>query len=323
MRFEQAVHQPQCRCCATVITDVLPPCVFPHVRLQSLTLFFRYFRPLILASESCQIVSEAGVIRAKRAVSDLVLLGILAGVYIAFAGAASAMVAFNLLANPDTFGLGRCLAGVIFPCGLVLVVLAGAELFTGNTMMLLPLVQRRITLFSVLRNWGIVYVANFVGAVGIAFLIYQSGQLTLGPADPLLGGVAIVTAAAKCHLTFGEAFLLGIFCNWLVCLAVWMSASIKEVAGKILAIFFPIWLFVAAGFEHSIANMYFIPVGLFAAQSPALMESAQAIASPEVLASLTWKNFFLANLLPVTLGNTLSGAVFVALAYGYVCRKAS
>jgi formate/nitrite transporter len=171
----------------------------------------------------------------------------------------------------------------------------------------------------VLRNWSVVYVANFLGAIAIAWVVYHSGQLNAG--NSLLGGVAIVTAAAKCQLTFAEAFLLGIFCNWLVCLAVWIAIVAKETAGKILAVFFPIWLFVTAGFEHSIANMYFIPVGLFAAQSPELMQSAQAIASPEMLAELTWKNFFVVNLIPVTIGNIIGGGVFVALAYGYVCRK--
>jgi len=270
-------------------------------------------------TETCQLVSDAGVVRAEKCLVDLIVLGVLAGAYIALAGAASTMAAFSLLANPGTFGLGRCLAGFIFPCGLVLVVLAGAELFTGNTMMLLPLVQRRITLLSLLRNWSVVYAANFVGAAALAFSIYHSGQLNAG--NNLLGGVAIATAAVKCHLTFEKAFLLGILCNWLVCLAVWIAAAAKDTAGKILAIFFPIFVFVAAGFEHSIANMYFIPVGLFAAQSSELMESARTITSPEVLASLTWSKFFAANLLPVTLGNTVSGGVFVALVYGYVHRS--
>ena len=229
------------------------------------------------------------------------------------------MTAFNLLADSDTFGLGRCLAGVIFPCGLVLVVLAGAELFTGNTMMLLPLAQRRITLLTLLRNWGIVYVANLIGAVAIAGLIYHSGQLNAG--DNLLGGVAIVTAAVKCDMTFWEAFLLGIFGNWLVCLAVWIAVAAKETTGKILAIFFPIWLFVAAGFEHSIANMYFISVGLFAVQSPESIGESLKITTPEVLASLTLTNFFIANLLPVTLGNIVGGGVCVALPYGYIYRR--
>ena len=273
-----------------------------------------------MSPEICQLISDSKTIKAGKPVGDLLLLGFLAGAYISLAGAASTMIAYNLLANPDTFGLGRMLAGIIFPCGLVLVVLAGAELFTGNTMMLLPLAQRRITLYAMLRNWGFVYFANFVGAVTLAFLIFQSGQLAIPP-DNTLGGVVIVVAAIKCNFTFWEAFLLGIFCNWLVCLAVWMSIAIKDTAGKILAIFFPIWLFVAAGFEHSIANMYFIPVGLFAAQSSELWQAATEITSLEVLNSLTWTNFFVKNLIPVTLGNTISGGVFVALAYGYAHRK--
>jgi len=275
-----------------------------------------------LDSESCQLVSDANTIKAGKPLGDLLLLGFLAGAYLALAGAASTMAAYNLLANPETFGLGRVLAGIIFPCGLILIVLAGAELYTGNTMMLLPLVQRRITLYAMLRNWGVVYAANFVGAVTLALLMVKSGQLTQPPGDGhLLAGTAIAMAAVKCHFIFGEAFLLGLFCNWLVCLAVWNSIAVKDTAGKILAIFFPIWIFVAAGFEHSIANMYFIPLGLFAAQSPELMAAAREITASEVLASLTWTNFFWANLLPVTLGNTISGGIFVALAYGYAHRK--
>ena len=279
-----------------------------------------YESRLNFVPESYQLISDVNVARTGKSTSSLIILGILAGAYIALAGTASTMVAFNFLENPNTYGLGRCLAGIIFPCGLVLVVLAGAELFTGNTLMLLPLAQRRISLFSMLRNWGIVYPANFFGAVALAFLVYHSGQLTLPP-DTKLGGVVISVAATKCNLTFLQAFLLGIFCNWLVCLAVWMSISVKNTSGKILTLFLPIWVFVAAGFEHSIANMYFISVGLFAAQSPELWKAAEAITSPEVLASLSWTNFFVVNLLPVTLGNIIGGSFFVALTYWFVYRK--
>ena len=270
-------------------------------------------------SDSCLLISDAGIAKAGKSFGDLFLLGVLSGAYIALAGTASTMAAYNLLANPDSFSLGRLVMGMIFPCGLILVAIAGAELFTGNTMMLLPLAQRRITLFALLRNWGIVYVGNFVGAVGIALLICFSGQLHIPPND-LLGRVTVTIAAVKCNFTFVEAFLLGILCNWLVCLAVWMAASTKELAGKVLVIFFPICIFVTAGFEHSIANMYYIPVGLFAAQfSPHFLEAAQNAGAP--LAVLSWQNFFLMNLLPVTLGNIIGGGVCVALAYGYVHRK--
>ena len=258
--------------------------------------------------ETCQLVSDTGVTKAEKPFSSLFLLGILAGAYIAFAAAGSTMAAFNLLANPETFGLGRCVAGLIFPCGLMIVMLAGSELFTGNTMMLLPLAQRRISLFSMLRNWLIVYTGNFAGSVFIAFLICHSGQLNAG--NGLLGEMTVTIAAKKCSLTFVQAFILGILCNWLVCLAVWLALGAKDTTGKIFAVFFPIWLFITSGYEHSIANMYYIPAGLFAAQ-----------VSGTQLPALTWENFFVVNLIPVTLGNIVGGGVFVALAYGYVHRK--
>ena len=269
--------------------------------------------------ERCQLLSDVGVAKAEKSATDLFILGLLSGAYLALAGAASTMAAHHFLANPETFGVGRLVAGIVFPCGLILVAIAGAELFTGNTMMLLPLAQQRITVFSMLRSWLIVYGANFVGAVVMALLIVLSGQLNLPPND-LLGGITITIAAIKCNFTFGEAFLLGIFCNWLVCLAIWMAIDAKDLAGKVLVIFFPICTFVTAGFEHSIANMFFIPAGLFAVQFfPHFLETATA--SPEVLASLSWKNFFLANLLPVTLGNIVGGGVFVGLVYWYVNRE--
>ena len=271
-------------------------------------------------SESYQLISDFKTVKAGKPTVDLVLLGMLSGAYLSLAGAASTMAAHNLLANPETFGLGRLVAAAIFPCGLILVAIAGAELFTGNTMMLLPLAQRRITLFAMLRNWGIVYAANLVGAVAMALLVVLSGQLKLPPPGELgdlLGGITVTIAAIKCNLAFHEAFLLGIFCNWLVCLAVWMSIAAKDLAGKVLAIFFPICAFVTAGFEHSIANMYFIPAGLFAAQfNPEFIETARAVGAP--MAALSWQNFFLANLLPVTLGNIIGGGICVAMTYWYV-----
>jgi len=269
--------------------------------------------------DSCRLVSDSGVAKAGKSAVDLFILGLLAGVCLSLVGAASMMAAYTLLANPETFGLGRLVMAVIFPCALILVVIAGSELFTGNALMVLPLAQRRITTFSMLRNWSIVYVANFVGAMGIAFLIVLSGQLNQAPGD-LLGGVTVATAASKCNFLFYEAFLLGMFCNWLVCLAVWMAITAKDLASKVLVIFFPICVFMIAGFEHSIANMYFIPAGLFAAQfNPEFLEVARTLGAP--VEALTWRNFFVANLLPVTLGNIGGGGVCVAMAYWYVNRE--
>ncbi|GHT15735.1 formate/nitrite transporter [Planctomycetales bacterium] len=265
--------------------------------------------------EITQTISDSGVAKGAKSAVSLFILGILAGVYIAFASEGSSMAAFNLLADPKTYGLGRCLAGLIFPGGLMLVVIAGGELFTGNTMMLLPLIQKRISVFALLRNWFIVYAGNFAGSVFLAYLIVHSGQLHSG-AD-LLGGVTVKIAATKCHYTFTEALCLGIMCNWLVCLAVWMAAGAKDVTGKIFAIFFPIWLFITSGFEHSVANMYYISAGLFMKYQPL---NCDVYIPDEVFNSLTWTNFFFANLIPVTLGNIIGGGVFVALAYYYAYR---
>jgi formate/nitrite transporter len=272
---------------------------------------------MLLPQEILEKTLEHGVAKSLKPFGTLFVLGVLAGVYIAFASEGSNMAAFNLLAQPTTFGLGKCLAGAIFPAGLMLVVLAGAELFTGNTMMLLPLAAGKIKLTALIRNWSIVYAGNFVGSLFVAFLIVYSGQLNSG--NNVLGGITIKIAAVKCHLTFIEAFFLGILCNWLVCLAVWMATGSENAIGKIFAIFFPIWLFITSGFEHSVANMYYISAGLLAKSNPNWLNSITL--DPELLASLTWTNFFFANLLPVSLGNIVGGGIFVALAYGFVYRK--
>ncbi|MDR1268150.1 MAG: formate/nitrite transporter family protein [Planctomycetaceae bacterium] len=274
---------------------------------------------MLSPQEILQKTSDNGVAKSLKSFTSLFILGILAGVYIAFASEGSNMAAFNLLANPSTFGLGKCLAGAIFPGGLMLVVLAGGELFTGNTMMLLPLVTKKIKLTGLIRNWLIVYIGNFIGSFFVAFLIVHSGQLNSG--NNLLGGITIKIAATKCHLTFIEAFSLGILCNWLVCLAVWMATGAESAVGKIFAIFFPIWLFITSGFEHSVANMYYISAGLLAKSNYIWLDTVTL--NPELLASLTWTNFFLSNLLPVSLGNIVGGGIFVATAYHFAYRNES
>ena len=252
----------------------------------------------------------------------LAILGILAGAFIAFAAEASSMIAYNLLANPNTFGLGRVLAGAIFPTGLILVVIAGAELFTGNCMMVGALVKKEIKIGGMLRNWGIVYLFNLIGSLLIVCMMASSG-LWASSGD-LLGAVTIKIAASKAGLSFESAFVLGIMCNWLVCLAVWMAWAANDVAGKIAAMFFPIWLLVASGFEHSIANMYYIPAGIVAKGVDSIAAKALEIGvSPEALAHLGWDSFFIDNLIPVTLGNIIGGALFVSLAYLVTTKKAN
>jgi len=261
--------------------------------------------------EASHGVAEA---KASGSFSKLAILGFLAGAFIAFAGSGSNMAAFNLLADPETYGLGRLVAGMVFPIGLMLVVLCGAELFTGNMLMIGAVCRRRITTQSMLRNWLIVYIFNFIGSVTIAWAVYQSGLLHSG-AD-LLGAVTVKIAAGKASLDFGNAVILGVLCNWLVCLAVWMASASASMAGKILAIFFPISLFVISGFEHSIANMYFLTAGLFAKSIPGMTEAALNIGvAQQALDGLNWGGILVNNLLPVTIGNIIGGCVFVALAY--------
>ncbi len=271
-------------------------------------------------AEICDTTVQAGVRKVKLPVVSMFLLGVLAGVYIAFASEGSNMAAFNLLAKPETFGLGKALAGAIFGTGLMLVVVAGAELFTGNTMIIAAVLDKKVTMSAMLKNWGVVYLGNFVGSVLIAFMMVQSGLLSSGANH--LGGITIKIAVYKVGLTFTQAFVLGIMCNWLVCLAVWMASGARDVTGKLLAIFFPIWLFITSGFEHSVANMYYIPAGIIAKGTPAWADAAMALGvTPEKLAHLNWGSFAVNNLLPVTLGNIVGGGVFVAALYWYVYIK--
>ena len=246
------------------------------------------------------------------------VLAFWAGAFIAFAAEGSNMAAFNLLARPETYGLGKCLAGTIFPVGLMLVMLTGAELFTGNTLMCMALAEKRIPLTAMLRNWLFVYIGNFLGSIFLAHMIVTSGQLASGAG--MLGGVTLRIAAGKVALDFLPAFYLGLMCNWLVCLAVWFCWSARSQTGKMLGIFFPIWLFITSGFEHSVANMYYIPAGIMAAGNE-LFAKASGL-SAEALASLTWSNFAINNLIPVTLGNIAGGALFVGMIHWWTHRGA-
>lgn len=263
---------------------------------------------------------EAGIKKVGLPYRNMFILGILAGVFIAFASEGSNMAAFNLLSKPETFGLGRALAGAIFGTGLMLVVIAGGELFTGNTMIIAGVLDKKVTVAAMLKNWFFVYFGNLVGSVFLAYMMTQSGLFNSGAHG--LGAITIKIAANKVSLSFMQAFYLGIMCNWLVCLAVWMATGAKDIVGKIMAIFFPIWLFITSGFEHSVANMYYIPAGIMAKGTQAWVDAAQAIGvKPETLANLNWGSFFAKNLLPVTLGNIVGGGIFVGVVYWYVYLK--
>jgi len=272
--------------------------------------------------EITETVITTGIKKSSYSISTLLILGFLGGVFIAFASEGSTMAAFNLLAKPETYGLGKALAGAIFGTGLMLVVIAGAELFTGNTLIMVSVLGKKVSIKAMLRNWFFVYLGNLIGSLFIAYMMNQSGLFASGANG--LGAMTIKMASYKVGLTFSQAFYLGIMCNWLVCLAVWMAYGAKDMSGKILAIFFPIWLFITSGFEHSIANMYYIPAGILAKSNIAWANAALALGvTPEKLSHLNWENFFIKNLLPVTLGNIVGGAFFVAAAYWFVYNKKS
>ena len=267
-------------------------------------------------AEVAELVVGVGQRKAEMSVTNQLILGVMAGAFIAF-GAAGSCVAVHTV---ESAGVAKALAGALFAAGLVMVVVAGGELFTGNSLMLMAMAEGRISPWQLLRSWIVVYAGNFAGALLPAGLVCLSGQW--GMSGGLLGVSVIKTAAGKTALSFQNAFFLGVLCNWLVCLAVWMSFAARDIAGKVLVIFFPIWIFVTSGFEHSVANMYYIPAGILAAADPALAERAASVGlSPEALANLNWGAMLQANLLPVTLGNVVGGGVLVALACWFVYRR--
>ncbi len=268
----------------------------------------------LTSAEILEKVSDSAVPKAGSGVLKLLILAILAGAYIAFGAQASAMVSFNLVADASTFGLGKLISAVVFPVGLMMVVLCGAELFTGNNLMLIGLLDKKIRISGLLKNWIIVYIGNFIGALLIAVLINYSGLLESG--DGLLGAITVRTAISKTSLDFGRAFVLGIMCNWLVCLAVWMATGAQATISKIFSIFFCIGLFVLSGFEHSVANMYFIPAGMIASANDAFVQLLDLDIS-----GLTVENLLTGNLLPVTLGNIVGGGIFVGIVYWLTYRK--
>lgn len=247
---------------------------------------------------------DSAVKKTGYSVKQLILLGLMAGFFIAIAGAGANMGAYRFLIEPLTNGIGKMISGLIFPAGLMMVVFAGAELFTGNNLMLAAVLDRKITAGAMVKNWVIVYCANLIGSMAVAFLVVYSGLLETG--DGMLESVTVSIAASKTALPFGQAFARGILCNFLVCIAVWMGNGADSTVGKIFSLFFPIWLFVTAGFEHSVANMFFIPAGIFAGGAEA---------------GITWSGFFINNLIPVTLGNIAGGSIFVAGIYYMALKK--
>jgi formate transporter len=262
-------------------------------------------------AEMAQKVETGGVAKARLGAADTFMLGVLAGAFIGLGAMFSTVVATG--PGPG-YGPTRLLVGLSFCLGLVLVVVGGAELLTGNNLLVMAWAHGRVGTGAVLRNWVIVYLGNFVGATATAVGVYLSGVWALGGYK--VGATALVIAAGKCNLSWPEAFLRGVYCNALVCLAVWLAYSARTTTDKILSVLFPTTAFVAAGFEHSIANMYFIPMGLFLRGEGDILAAGSHPGAD--LSGLTWQGFLLGNLVPVTLANVAGGAVMVGLVYWFV-----
>lgn len=270
-------------------------------------------------SEIVDYTEETGIKKAEMPILRSLLLAFLAGVFIALASVGSNIISHNI----ENIGVAKYLAGLIFPTGLILVVIAGAELFTGNNLISIAVLAGKVKWSKYFWNLTMVWLGNLVGSVFIALLIYLSGQLNY--TDGLLGAYTIKVAALKTSLSFTEALASGILCNLLVCLAVWMSYSTKDIAGKTLVIFFPIWLFIASGYEHSVANMYYLTAGLLAKNNPDfVLKTYESLSLPaENLNNLTIINAFTDNLVPVTIGNLVGGALFVGAWYWWAYKKVS
>lgn len=251
---------------------------------------------------------KSAVAKANLPLAKMILLGMMAGAFIAFGGAASSVAAHGVA----DVGLARSIAGAIFPVGLMLVVFTGSELFTGNSLMIMAVIDKKITLLKMIRNLAVVYFANFIGALIIDVLVFLSGQFDFSGGG--LGAYTIKVALAKTSIAPVTAVISGILCNILVCLAIVLAGTAKDSIGRIFGIFFPIAAFVVCGFEHCVANMFYIPAGMLAATNTAYVQKAHELyeITAQQCSSLT--HFAgTESLLFVTIGNIIGGVLFVGV----------
>ena len=278
-----------------------------------------YPAPDCLAPAAIEAKPEAaGVTKANLPVAKAFVLAMFAGAFIAFGG-----LFFTVFLSDSTLGWGaqRVVGGLCFCLGLVLVLVCGAELFTGNSLMVCALKSKKITLVQMLKAWVVVWVGNFVGALFIVFLVYMAGIYKLNGEAGANSMVSV--AAGKVTVDWVTIFFRGILCNIFVCLAVWIGTAGKTVVDKVVGILLPIAAFVACGFEHCVANMYYITAGLLCKLNPAYVQMAmeQYGYTADQLAALNVGSFLVGNLLPVTIGNMIGGVVFVALPYYLISKK--
>ncbi len=264
----------------------------------------------LLPAEMASKAQDIGIKKAHLDILSTLALAVLAGAFIAL-GCIFFTVSQTGASMP--WGVGRVIGGLTFSLGLVLVIVGGAELFTGNNLIIMAWASRKLSTWRVLRNWGIVYVGNLFGAIATALFVFWGQHYEMD--NGALGLTALNIGLDKVNLDFTQAVILGILGNAMVCMAVWLTYSARTTFGRIAAIIFPISGFVAAGFEHCVANMYFIPFAIFikGGAPDAFWQSIGTTAAS--YDNLTWGSFFLNNLLPVTIGNMIGGVVFVALVY--------
>lgn len=250
-------------------------------------------------ADTAKAIAATGGIKNNSPIANVVILSILAGAYIAFGGMLAEIANSGMLAAGFPLGLSKFVFGAVFPVGLILVVLAGSELFTGNVMyMVMGVLDGKASWGGLAKNWIVSWIFNFVGALFVAYVLaYLTGIMT----DPTLTASAVGVAETKIGLSWDQAFFRAIGCNWLVCLAVYLAFASDDIIGKIFGIWFPIMAFVTLGFEHSVANMFFLPLGMILGAE-----------------GVTWSSIFLNNLIPVTIGNIIGAAIFVACAYWFV-----
>jgi formate/nitrite transporter len=260
-----------------------------------------------------QKAEEVGIAKAKMGLSKTLVLSILAGAFIAFGAVFSTTATAGSIMS---YGMTRVLGGLTFSLGLVLVIVGGAELFTGNNLIVMAWANKKVSTQLLLRNWLLVYAGNMIGALSIAVLIFLSQQYMFGKGAVLINVMNI--ALSKCQTGFIPGITLGILCNILVCLAVWLCYSAKTVTGKILSIIFPITAFVACGFEHCIANMYFVPLGMLIKLYGGEKADAVIEANGVNYDAINIPDFITNNLIPVTIGNMIGGAVLVGMVYWFV-----
>ncbi len=254
-------------------------------------------------AQIAELYSETGTAKTRLPFVKMFVLAVFAGIFISLGALGSSIVSCGI----SVPALSRLLSAVIFPIGLVMVVVAGSELFTGNCLLVISVLDRKATIGGMFRNLVVVWIGNFAGSLFIALLVCYGHVLSLY--DGELAKFAVATAISKVHLSFGDAFIKGILCNIMVCVAVWMTFAPKQISGKILAAFLPIMIFVLAGFEHCVANFYFISVGILASSEYGIEAEG-----------LSWLSFFVKNEIPVTLGN-ITGGILIGFGYWFIFLK--